>query len=206
MISNYKLNIDTMLVVDETGNIKPPTLRQLIDREMLELYRQDKTKDKSEYIANCIVIYYLGDPKSPAKQAGLSDAEALAMAIEQAGLPKNYTPSVLVARLIERYYNENVGEAGRTLNNLQKAMHNVNLSITKINDMLNDKLNAPYSSLDEIDQVLTLVDHVNKKAGEIPALVKKIEEAKQNLLYEQETEISRGGNIVLSSMNADNYN
>ena len=36
-------------------------------------------------------------------------------------------------------------------------------------------------------------------------MIKKLEEAKQNLLYEKETELSRGGNIVSSSMDAENY-
>lgn len=35
--------------------------------------------------------------------------------------------------------------------------------------------------------------------------MKKLEEAKQNLLYEKETEIARGGNTVSSSMDASEY-
>ena len=38
--------------------------------------------------------------------------------------------------------------------------------------------------------------------ADIPSLLKKLEEAKQNLMYEKETEISRGGVQVLSSMRA----
>lgn len=34
-------------------------------------------KDKHKYIAEVGVIYYLGDPKSPAKQQGLSYEESL---------------------------------------------------------------------------------------------------------------------------------
>ena len=35
--------------------------------------------------------------------------------------------------------------------------------------------------------------------------MKKLEEAKQNLLYEKETEVARGGDVVSSSMDASNY-
>ena len=70
---NNKLLIDSLLVLDDSGMPQPPTLRQMIDKEVRELYRRDKTSDKKNYIAECIVIYYLGDPKSPARQAGLSD-------------------------------------------------------------------------------------------------------------------------------------
>ena len=104
---NKNLIIDSLIVIDDTGMPVPPTTRQLIDRDIRELYRRDKTPDKKNYIAECIVIYYLGDPKSPARQAGLSEPEALKMAIEQTGLPRDYIPDALVLRLIKRYYEEN---------------------------------------------------------------------------------------------------
>ena len=126
---NNKLIIDSLLVIDDNGMPQPPTIRQLIDRDIRELYRRDKTADKRNYIAECIVIYYLGDPKSPARQSGLSDPEALRMAIEQAGLNKGYIPDKLVLRLIQRYYDENITEAGKVVENIQKGIHNINLSI-----------------------------------------------------------------------------
>ena len=43
------------------------------------------------------------------------------------------------------------------------------------------------------------------KAGEIPKLLKNLQDAKENLMYEKETEVSRGGGIVSSSMDADAY-
>ena len=102
-----RLIIDNLLLIDENGMPEAPTIRQLIDKDVRELYTRDKSKDKSGYVKDCIVIYYLGDPKSPAKQSGLSDAEALKMAIEQAGLPANYIPSALVLKIIKRYYAQN---------------------------------------------------------------------------------------------------
>lgn len=200
-----KLDIDTLIKIDDTGMpIVPSNIRDLIDKDIRELYNRDRSKDKKKYIQECIVIYYLGDPKSPAQQAGLSTVESLKMAIEQADLPSSYTPDPLVIKLYEKYYNQNIGEAGRTVHNLLKGIHNVNLSIDVINRVLNEKLNTT-TDLDTITQVLTLIDQVNKKAGEIPTMIKKLEEAKQNLLYEKETEISRGGGIVSSSMDAENY-
>ena len=83
------LLIDSLIVIDDSGMPKAPTIRQLLDKDVRELYRRDKSKDKSKYIAECIVIYYLGDPKSPARQSGLSEPEALKMAIEQANLDKS---------------------------------------------------------------------------------------------------------------------
>lgn len=201
---NYKLTIDSLLIIDDNGMPKPPTLRQLIDRDMRELFTRDKTPDKKKYIADAIVIYYLGDPKSPAKQAGLSDPEALKMAIEQAGLDNSYIPDKLVLRLITRYYNENITEAGKVVENILKGIHNINLSIDVINNLLNEKLNSQIT-LEEVPTIMTLIDSVNKKASELPSLLKKLEEAKQNLMYEKETELSRGGNTVLSSMDAEDY-
>lgn len=201
---NKTMLIDSLIVIDDSGMPQPPTVRQLIDKDVRELYLRDKTKDKKRYVAECIVIYYLGDPKSPARQSGLSDPEALKMAIDQAGLDKGYIPDVLVLRLIKRYYNENITEAGKVVENLLKAIHNINLSVDVINNLLNEKLNGTIT-LEEVPAVMQMVDTVKKMAGDIPSTVKKLEEAKQNLMYEKETELSRGGNAVLSSMDAEDY-
>lgn len=201
---NNKLIIDSLLVIDDNGMPQPPTIRQLIDRDIRELYRRDKTADKRNYIAECIVIYYLGDPKSPARQSGLSDPEALKMAIEQAGLDKGYIPDKLVLRLIQRYYDENITEAGKVVENIQKGIHNINLSIDVMNNLLNEKLNS-LITLEDVPNILKLVDSVNEKAGELPSILKNLEEAKQSLMYEKTTEVSRGGGAVLSSMDAEDY-
>ena len=201
---NSKLLIDSLIVIDDNGMPKPPTTRQLIDRDIRELYRRDKTPDKKNYIAECIVIYYLGAPKSPARQAGLSDPEALKMAIEQAGLDKSYIPDALVIRLISRYYDENITEAGKVVENILKTIHNINLSIDVVNNLLSEKLNSNIT-LEEVATIMQLIDSVSKRAGDIPSILKKLEEAKQNLMYEKETELSRGGGTVLSSMDAEEY-
>lgn len=201
---NKNILIDSLILIDDSGMPKPPTTRQLVDRDVRELYNRDKTKDKKQYIAECIVIYYLGDPKSPARQSGLSDPEALNMAIDQAGLNKDYIPDALVLRLIKRYYEENITEAGKVVENLLKAIHNINLSVNVINSLLNEKLHGTIT-LEEVPTVMQMVDTVKKMAGDIPSTVKKLEEAKQNLMYEKETELSRGGCAVLSSMDAEDY-
>jgi len=203
-MNKYKLTIDSLISIDDNGMPVAPTTRQLIDKDIRELYRRDTTKDKQRYIKECIVIYYLGDPKSPAKQAGLSDSEALKMAIEQADLEKNYIPDILVLRLIRRYYEENITEAGRVVENILKGLHNINLSIDVINSLLNEKLNSKITT-DEISTVLNLISAINAQSKELPSILKRLEEAKENLMYEKETELSRGGNVVLSSMDADNY-
>ena len=204
MSMNKNILIDSLIVIDDSGMPKPPTTRQLIDRDVRELYNRDKTKDKKQYIAECIVIYYLGNPKSPARQSCLSDPEALNMAIDQAGLNKDYIPDALVLRLIKRYYEENITEAGKVVENLLKAIHNINLSVNVINSLLNEKLHGTIT-LEEVPTVMQMVDTVKKMAGDIPSTVKKLEEAKQNLMYEKETELSRGGGAVLSSMDAEDY-
>lgn len=196
------VTIDSMLVVDDTGMPVPPTIRQLLDRDIRTLYTRDKSKDKKQYIAECIVIYQLGDPKSPARQSGLSEREALRYAIEQAGLNSDYIPDNLVLKLIKRYYDENITEAGRVVENILQTIHNINLGISQINRFLNEKLASPLDG-DTIGVILGLVDNVKKQAGDIPSILKKLEEAKQNLLYEQQTELSRGGTAVLSSMDAE---
>lgn len=203
-MARAKLDINTLITIDDNGMPVAPNVRQLLDKDVRTLYTRDKTKDKSQYIKECIVIYYLGDPKSPARQSGLSDPEALKMAIEQADLEKNYIPDSLVLKLIKRYYDENITEAGRVVENILKGLHNINLSISVINSILNEKLNGNLS-LENIESVVSLMNTVNDQSKNLPAILKRLEEAKENLMYEKETELSRGGNVVSSSMDAENY-
>ena len=196
------LNIDSLLVLDNTGMPQAPGIRQLMDKDMALLWSRDKTTNKSKYIAECGVIYYMGDPKSPARQQGFSDREALDMAIEQFDLPKDYLPDPLVKKLIDKYYAENMTQAGLVIENLNKSIHLVSLATTKINDILNKKLSQNITE-DDITSILALSDSVAKKITQIPDLVKALGVAYENLRSEEETQLARGGGIVESSMNAD---
>lgn len=204
MITNEQLNIEKLIVIDNTGMPKAPTVRQLVDADVRALYTRDSSPNKEKYIQECIVIYYLGDPKSPARQSGLTDKEALVMAIEQAGLRHDYIPDKLVLKLIKKYYAQNITEAGLVVENLQQGIHNIGLSIKVLNKLLNEKLQSSIT-VEDATNIISIIDQLNKKAGDIPSIVKKLEEAKQNLLYETETNMARGGSKVTSSMNADDY-
>ena len=194
--------IEKMLTIDESGMPQAPNIRQLQDKDVLLLWSRDTTKDKRKYIAECGVIYYLGDPKSPAKQQGLSDAEALKMAIDMFNLPKDYTPDSLVRKLIDKYYVQNITEAGVALEALQKSVHLAAIAATKINELLNKKLSGAMSD-EDITATLVLMDSVSKRIVEIPALTKALGVAYENLRNEEEEQLARGGKQILSSMDAD---
>ena len=196
------LDIDKLLVIDNTGMPQAPGVRQLLDKDVALLWQRDTTKDKRKYIAECGVIYYLGDPKSPARQQGLSDAEALRMAIEQFDLDSNYLPDPLVKKLIDKYYHQNITEAGIAIENLNKSIHLISLAANKINDLLNKKLTQNIVE-EDIPGVLSLIDSVAKKITEVPNLVKALGVAYENLRTEEETQMARGGMVISSSMNAD---
>lgn len=197
-----QINIDKILTVDETGMPKAPNLRQILDKDIALLWQRDTTKDKCKYIAECGVIYYLGDPKSPARQQGLTDEEALRMAIDNFNLPKDYKIDSLVRKLIDKYYNQNITEAGVALEVLHKSIHLVSIAATKINDILNRKLSNAISD-EDITQILTMMDAVSKRITEIPALTKALGVAYENLRNEEEQQLARGGKQILSSMDAD---
>lgn len=196
------VTIDKLLTIDETGMPKAPTLRQILDKDVALLWQRDTTKDKRKYIAEAGVIYYLGDPKSPAKQQGLTDAEALQMAIDNFNLPKDYQIDPLVRKLIDKYYVQNITEAGVALEVLHKSIHLVSLAATKINDILNKKLSSAISD-EDITSILTMMDSVSKRVVEIPALTKALGVAYENLRNEEEEQLARGGKQILSSMDAD---
>lgn len=197
------LKIEKMITIDNTGMPVAPSVTQLLDKDLLLLYKRDTSKDKSKYIAECGVIYYLGDPKSPAKQQGLTDKEALAMAVDNFDLPKTYVPDNLVTKLIGKYYKQNITEAGVALEVLQKSIHLVSISANRINDTLNAFIANPTIELTEISQILAIIDSVNKRISEIPSLTKALKTAYENLQNEEEDVKARGGKSILSSMNGD---
>lgn len=196
------VNIEKMLTVDETGMPAAPSLCQLQDKDVALLWQRDTTKDKRKYIAEAGVIYYLGDPKSPARQQGLSDVEALKMAIDNFNLSKDYVPDSLVKKLIDKYYKENITEAGVALEALHKSIHLVSIAATRINEILNNKLSGAISD-EDITSILTMMDSVSKRIVEIPSLTKALGVAYENLRNEEEEQLARGGKQILSSMDAD---
>lgn len=194
--------IEKLLTIDDTGMPKAPTIRQLQDKDVALLWQRDTSKDKHKYIAEAGVIYYLGDPKSPAKQQGLSDAESLKMAIDNFNLPSSYTPDSLVKKLIDKYYVNNITEAGVALEALQKSIHLVSLAAVRINEQLNKKLSTTLVD-EDISPILVMMDAVSKRITEIPALTKALGTAYENLRNEEEEQLARGGKTILSSMCAD---
>lgn len=197
-----KITLDKLITVDDTGMPTAPDIYQLQDKDVRELYTRDNYPDKRMYIAECGFIYYLGDPKSPARQQGLSDQEILQLAIENYNLPKDYKPDPLVLKIAERYYKQNITEAGVAIEALHKSVHLVSIAANRINDLLNEQL-AGTITKDEIPNILQLMDGVSKRITEIPNLVKALGTAYENLRNEEETQLARGGKQILSSMSAD---
>ena len=66
-----KIRVDKLLTVDDTGMPKAPDIRQILDKDVQLLWLRDKTKDKSQYIKEVGVIYYLADPKGPCNKKDL---------------------------------------------------------------------------------------------------------------------------------------
>ena len=193
------LDLDWMLTIDETGMPKAPTIKQLLDRDVALLWTRDKTPDKIQYIKEVGVIYYLGDPKGPCLQEGLSEKESLRRAIENFDLPKDYQPDTLVWKLVKRYYNQRVGAAMENVIVLKKGLHNNTLAASKLNELLNEKLNEG-ASLETAASIIALMDSLNKKVSDMPALLKALQQAEENLLFEQESTAGRGGETISSSM------
>lgn len=193
------LDLDWMLMIDETGMPKAPTMKQLLDRDVALLWTRDKSPDKIQYIKEVGVIYYLGDPKGPCLQEGLSEKESLRRAIENFDLPKDYQPDALVWKLIKRYYNQRVGAAMENVIVLKKGLHNNTLAASKLNELLNEKLNEG-ASLETAASIISLMDSLNKKVSDMPGLLKALQQAEENLLFEQESTAGRGGETISSSM------
>ena len=126
----------------------------------------------------------------------------LIKAIDNFNLPKDYTPDSLVRKLIDKYYIQNITEAGVALEALQKSIHLVSIAAVRINEQLNRKLSGALAD-EDITSILTMMDAVSKRITEIPALTKALGTAYENLRNEEEEQLARGGKQILSSMDAD---
>ena len=193
------LDIDNLLTIDNTGMPTAPSLTQLLDRDVALLYARDKTPNKERYIAEVGVIYYLGDPKGPCLQEGLSERESLKKAIDNFDLPKDYKPDALVYKLVKRYYNSKVGVAMENVIALEKGLHNATLAANKINELLNDKLSQGID-IESVPIIIGYIDNLNSKVAKMPDAIKALQQAKENLLFEQESTSGRGGESIISSM------
>lgn len=195
------LVIEKLLTLDNTGMPKAPSIRQIQDKDVLTLYSRDTSSDKSKYIAEVGVIYYIGDPQSPPRQLGFSREECLKAAIDNYNLDKSYKPDILVTRLIDKYYKFNIGETGQTLVNLRESIHFINKAVSKIRDMLDEKLAGAISS-EEVSSILDLSSRISKFATEMPSLTIALKTAHDNLKDEVEEIKARGGGTVTSSMSS----
>lgn len=195
------VTLQKMITIDENGDIKPPSLEQLQDKDILTLWTRDRSFQRQKYMQEAGVIYYMGCPTSPVRQRGLSDRECLKEAIINYNLPTSYEPDTLVRRLIDRYYIDCITEAGVALEVLQQSVHLVAVAATKINEHLNNKINDP---IDEtgIAAMLTMMDAISKRVVEIPGLTKALASAYENLRNEEQDTMARGKTKVTSSMSA----
>lgn len=196
-----EIDIYKLLTVDNTGLPKAPDIKQIQDRDIMLLYTRDKSVGKQQYIKEAGVIYYLGDPQSPAKQQGLSDNEALKMAIDNYNLPKDYKPDTLINKLIKKYYYSCIGEAGIALEALQKSIHLISLAAVRMNEALNNKLSGDISN-EDINDLLEKINVVQKQVQQIPSLTMALKQAYENVRDEKEQQVGRGGVVITSSMDA----
>ena len=56
------------------------------------------------------------------------------------------------------------------------------------------------ASLETAASIISLMDSLNKKVSDMPGLLKALQQAEENLLFEQEQTSGRGGEAVISSM------
>ena len=199
------IHIKNLLTFDIYGNVEPISIEQILDKDVLELYTRDYSQDKSKYKQECGVIYYLGDPNSPVRQNGLTEKEALAEAIENFNLPKDYVPDALVARLISRYNINAITPAGVAIENIKRALHRISHASIKISEAI-DKLIEGAIEPTDIATFVDLSNKVGKLSTELPNYVSSLKVAQDNLRNETEELEARGGETIQYSMDATKHN
>lgn len=198
MLEVAPLDITGMLAVNDQGIPFAPNLYQIQNKDVKELYVRDITPNKTRYMQEVGVIYYLADPKSPANQMGYSRPEALIVAKQNYGIDANWEPDELVLRIVDEY-KKGWTPAEETFNSAARALHNANLAANFISEQLSVKMSSGLQS----DDTLVVIDYINKLSAIInllPNQLKTINEAKQALLLDNQQRKARGGKVITTSM------
>lgn len=166
-VDNYKLIVD-----DELLLLKP----------FNELYKNDKTKEKSKFMDFLTILYYTYDPRSDYNFIS-NEEERLEEVCNSNGLevPKFSKKELECIEL----YKKSTTTASTLL------LEDTKLTIEKLREMLKS---VDFSALEEKDKV-TAVKSIAATVGMIPKLVKDLAEAEKSVTKEiEEASRVRGGN------------
>lgn len=209
MIKVADIDLTDLISYDERGYAYAPNIYQIQDKDVALLYQRDKGSPgdidgtlKLQYIKEAGVVYYLGDPKSPANQMGYSRVEAIKLAKSNYDLDAGWEPDDLILRLAKRYKECKMGVAGEALEAALRALHNSTLACNLLNNILSERMLSGLT--DEASAVISTVTELGKIINILPNQIKTVEDAKQNLLLEKQTKYARGKVKVTNSMDASN--
>lgn len=209
MIKIANIDLTDLISYDERGYAYAPNIYQIQDKDVALLYQRDKGSPgdidgilKLQYIKEAGVVYYLGDPKSPANQMGYSRVEAIKLAKSNYDLDAGWEPDDLILRLAKRYRECKMGVAGEALEAALRALHNSTLACNLLNNILSEKMLSGLT--DGASAVISTVTELGKIINILPNQIKTVEDAKQNLLLEKQTKYARGKVKVTNSMDASN--
>ena len=166
-INNYKLEVE-----DELLLLKP----------FKELYKADKTKDKSKFFELLTILYFVYDPRSDYNYI-TNEEERLKEVCESNGfdVPKFNSKELECIEL----YKQNVTTASTLL------LEDTKITIEKIREMLKS---IDFSCLEEKDKV-NAIKNIASTVSMIPKLVKDLTEAEKAVTKEiEEAGRARGGN------------
>lgn len=167
-ISNYKLEVE-----DELLLLKP----------FKELYKADKTKDKSKFFDFLTIVYYTYDPRSDYNYI-TNEQERLKEVCESNGLA---VPSYTVKELecIELYK-----QLTTTISS--SLLKSTRVAIGKVQEFLE---NLDMYEKDEKGKPIFAINTVTSAIKQIPSLVKEVVEAEKLVSKEiEEAGRARGGN------------
>ena len=167
-ISNYKLEVE-----DELLLLKP----------FKELYKADKTKDKSKFFDFLTIVYYTYDPRSDYNYI-TNEQERLKEVCESNGL---VVPSYTVKELecIELYK-----QLTTTISS--SLLKSTRVAIGKVQEFLE---NLDMYEKDEKGKPIFAINTVTSAIKQIPSLVKEVVEAEKLVSKEiEEAGRARGGN------------
>lgn len=213
-----KMNIYTLFNIDESGRVSKLDTHQIIHPLIKEVYLRDKGskgdsegKKKAYALRELTYVYHRADYKSPCNRRGISDADAHTQAVDLAGLEKTYKPDDVINLLIEDYREHSGGPYTKALHTLLATCTTIDKVAKVIDAKLKEALTVIENPASEeilnlaVDTALANSTKVIKLVSDLLPIRKKIDEAIEAALEEEENEQGYGGIEIEDSMRKDKY-
>lgn len=173
-----------MHVLEYENYIVTPSQEVFLIKPLRDLYEADKSKNKSTFMQQLSIVYFMADPRSSYNYI-MDDNTRLKEILRQEGLPSSYKISPLVRKAIEEYKHH----VTTPTSELVKATR---MAINKLSNYLAD---IDLHEEDDKGKPKYTISNITTALKQIPDLLKQLNEVEKKLIEDLEDSEARGSTV-----------